>query len=143
VGQDNQLHRPVIIHRAPFGSMERFCGVLIEHFAGAFPVWLSPVQVIVIPIADRHLSYAHHVASELRDHDIRVQVDDRSERMNLKIREAQIAKVPYMFIVGDKELQNSRVSCRLRTGGDMGSMSLQQFVEMVSPIIETKAADKL
>lgn len=143
VGDDGSEHQVVMVHRTVLGSMERFMACLIEHYAGAFPLWLCPVQVIVIPIADRHLRYAHQVASELRDHDVRVQVDDRSERMNLKIREAQMAKVPYMFVVGDKELRTSEVSCRLRNGKDIGSISLHQFVEMVSPIIETKAADKL
>jgi threonyl-tRNA synthetase len=123
--------------------MERFMACLIEHYAGAFPVWLSPVQVVIIPIADRHLSYAHQVASELRECGIRVQVDDRSERMNLKIREAQLAKIPYMFVVGDKELDASKVSLRLRNGEDLGLLALPQFMDRVNPIIETKSPDKL
>ncbi len=99
--------------------------------------------MLVIPIADRHLPYANQVANELRDHDIRAQVDDRSERMNLKIREAQMAKVPYMFIVGDKEIDSSKVSCRLRNGEELGSISISQFVERTTPIIEMKVVDRL
>ena len=116
---------------------------LIEHYAGAFPVWLAPVQVAIIPIADRHLSYANKVAGELREWGIRVQVDDRSERMNLKIREAQLEKIPYMFIVGDKEMDTSQVSLRLRSGEDLGLLSVSQFMDRVKPIIEAKTPDKL
>jgi threonyl-tRNA synthetase len=123
--------------------MERFMACLIEHYAGAFPLWLSPVQVVIIPIADRHLSYAQQVAGELREGGIRVQVDDRSERMNLKIREAQLEKIPYMLVVGDKELDISQVSLRLRSGEDLGLLSLSQFADRVKPIIETKAPDRL
>jgi threonyl-tRNA synthetase len=123
--------------------MERFVACLIEHFAGAFPLWLAPVQVVIIPIADRHLSYAQQVASELRESNIRVQVDDRSERMNLKIREAQLEKNPYMIVVGDKEMDASQVSLRLRSGEDLGLLSLSQFADRVKPIIETKSPDRL
>ena len=143
IGDDGLEHQVVMVHRTVLGSMERFMACLIEHYAGAFPVWLSPVQVVIIPIADRHLSYAHQVASELRECGIRVQVDDRSERMNLKIREAQLAKIPYMFVVGDKELDASKVSLRLRSGEDLGLLAPSQFADRVKPIIETKAADKL
>jgi threonyl-tRNA synthetase len=143
IGEDGLEHQVVMVHRTVLGSMERFMACLIEHYAGAFPVWLSSVQVAIIPIADRHLSYANKVADELRVCDIRVQVDDRSERMNLKIREAQLAKVPYMFIVGDKEMDASQVSLRLRNGEDVGSLSVPQFMDRVKPIITTKAPDKL
>jgi threonyl-tRNA synthetase len=143
IGDDGLEHQVVMVHRTVLGSMERFMACLIEHYAGAFPVWLSPVQVVIIPIADRHLSYAHQVASELRECGIRVQVDDRSERMNLKIREAQLAKIPYMFVVGDKELDASKVSLRLRNGEDLGLLALPQFMDRVNPIIETKSPDKL
>jgi len=143
IGDDGLEHQVVMVHRTVLGSMERFMACLIEHYAGAFPVWLSPVQVVIIPIADRHLSYAHQVASELRECGIRVQVDDRSERMNLKIREAQLAKIPYMFVVGDKELDASKVSLRLRNGEDLGLLALSQFTDRVNPIIETKSPDKL
>ncbi|MCJ7655920.1 MAG: threonine--tRNA ligase [Dehalococcoidia bacterium] len=143
VGDDGLEHQVVMVHRTVLGSMERFIACLIEHYAGAFPVWLSPVQAVIIPIADRHLSYAHQVANELRESGIRVQVDDRSERMNLKIREAQLAKIPYMFVVGDKELDASKVSLRLRNGEELGLLALSQFMDRVNPIIETKAPDKL
>ena len=143
IGDDGSEHQVVMVHRTVLGSMERFMACLVEHYAGAFPVWLAPVQVVVIPIADRHLSYAHQVADELRECGIRVQVDDRSERMNLKIREAQLGKVPYMFIVGDKELDALEVSLRLRSGEDLGSVSVSRFIDRVKPIIETKALDKL
>jgi threonyl-tRNA synthetase len=143
VGDDGLEHRVVMVHRTVLGSMERFMACLVEHYAGAFPVWLSPVQVVIIPIADRHLHYACQVAGELREHGIRVQVDERSERMNLKIREAQLGKIPYMFITGDKEAAASKVSLRLRNGEDVGLLSLMQFMDRVKPIIETKAPDKL
>jgi len=143
IGEDGLEHQVVMVHRTVLGSMERFMACLIEHYAGAFPVWLAPVQVAIIPIADRHLSYANKVADELRECGIRVQVDDRSERMNLKIREAQLEKIPYMFIVGDKEMDASQVSLRLRSGEDLGLLSLFQFTDRVKPIIVTKAPDKL
>ena len=143
IGEDGMEHQVVMVHRTVLGSMERFTACLIEHYAGAFPVWLSPVQVVIIPIADRHLGYANKVADELRFCDIRVQVDDRSERMNLKIREAQLEKIPYMFIVGDKEMDASQVSLRLRNGEDLGLLSVSQFMDRVKPIIATKAPDKL
>jgi threonyl-tRNA synthetase len=143
IGEDGSEHQVVMVHRTVLGSMERFMACLIEHYAGAFPVWLSPVQVVIIPIADRHLSYAHQVADELRGSGIRVQVDDRSERMNLKIREAQLMKIPYMFVVGEKELDASKVSLRLRNGEDLGVLTLSQFMDRVNPIIETKSPDKL
>tara|TARA_Y100000758_G_scaffold264205_1_gene203426 strand:- start:119 stop:904 length:786 start_codon:yes stop_codon:yes gene_type:complete len=116
--------RPYMVHRAILGSLERFIGVLIEHYAGAFPLWLSPVQAVVIPIADRHIDYAEQIHSQLEQHGFRVEVDSRSERMNLKIRHAQLQKIPYMLIVGDKELEQGTTSVRLRSGTDMGSMLL-------------------
>ncbi len=143
IGEDGLEHQVVMVHRTVLGSMERFMACLVENYAGAFPVWLSPVQVAIIPIADRHLSYAHQVADELRENGIRVQVDDRSERMNLKIREAQLMKIPYMFVVGDKEQDASQVSLRLRNGEDSGLLSISKFLDRVRPIIETKAPDKL
>lgn len=143
IGEDGLEHQVVMVHRTVLGSMERFMACLVENYAGAFPVWLAPVQVAIIPIADRHLSYAHQVADELRENNIRVQVDDRSERMNLKIREAQLMKIPYMFVVGDKEKDVSQVSLRLRNGEDLGLLSISKFLDRVRPIIETKAPDKL
>ena len=143
IGDDGLEHRVVMVHRTVLGSMERFMACLIEHYAGAFPVWLSPVQTVIIPIADRHLDYAHNLAGELMVEGIRVQVDDRSERMNLKIREAQLGKVPYMLVVGDKELDTSKVSIRSRSGEDLGSQSLSEFMDRVKSIIEVKDSDKL
>ncbi len=143
IGEDGSEHRVVMIHRTVLGSMERFMACLIEHYAGAFPVWLSPVQVVVIPIADRHLQYAFQVARELEEHGIRVQVDERSERMNLKIREAQLNKIPYLVIIGDKEMAESKISLRLRKGENVGLIPLIQFIDRVKLIIESKSADKL
>lgn len=143
IGEDGAEHQVVMVHRTVLGSMERFMACLIEHYAGAFPVWLAPVQVMIIPIADRHLEYARRISSELVEEDIRVQVDDRSERMNLKIREAQLGKVPYMFIMGDKELSNSVIAVRLRSGEELGSQSLSEFKDRIKTIIKAKDSDKL
>ncbi|HEU4754942.1 MAG TPA: threonine--tRNA ligase, partial [Armatimonadota bacterium] len=127
-GEDGQPHRPVMIHRAPFGSLERFVGVLIEHFAGAFPLWLAPVQMTVIPIADRHGEYAGKVKQRLSDAGFRVEVDGRTERMQAKIREAQLQKIPYMLIVGDKEAEAGAVAVRSRDRGDLGALPLEEFI---------------
>lgn len=118
-----------MVHRALLGSMERFFGVLIEHFAGAFPLWLSPVQAVVIPIADRHLEFAKDVAQKLRTEGIRVELDERSERMNAKIRDAQKQKVPYMFIIGDNEMKAEQVSLRVRDGSQQNNIPLSEFLE--------------
>ncbi|HLF81336.1 MAG TPA: His/Gly/Thr/Pro-type tRNA ligase C-terminal domain-containing protein, partial [Anaerolineales bacterium] len=131
VGEDGQEHRPYMIHRALLGSMERFLGTLIEHYAGAFPVWLAPVQATVIPIADRHAEYAGRVASQLREAGLRVEVDDRGERMNAKIRDAQMQKVPYMLVVGDREAEAGKVAVRLRSEEDLGAMSVEGFLDRV------------
>jgi threonyl-tRNA synthetase len=128
IGQDGREHRPYMVHRALLGSLERFLGVLIEHYAGAFPLWLAPVQVAVIPIADRHQEHARAVASELEGAGLRVEVDERSERMQAKIRDAQLQKVPYMLVVGDKEVKAKGVAVRLRSGEDLGSMSVSTFL---------------
>ncbi len=128
IGQDGREHRSYMVHRALLGSLERFLGVLIEHYAGAFPLWLSPVQVVLIPIADRHLEHARWVASELEAAGLRVEVDERSERMQAKIRDAQLQKVPYMLVVGDKEVKAQAVAVRPRSGQDLGSMSLSAFI---------------
>jgi len=143
IGDDGLEHQVVMVHRTVLGSMERFMACLIEHYAGAFPVWLSPVQAVIIPIADRHLDYARHLAGELREGGMRVQVDDRSERMNLKIREAQLGKVPYMLVIGDKELDTSTVSLRLRNGEDLGSLTASEFMSRVKSVIEARVPDKL
>ena len=140
-GEDGQKHRPVMIHRAPFGSMERFVGILIEHFNGAFPLWLSPVQATVIPIADRHVEFAREVAAELKAAGARVTVDDSSERMNRKIREAQLQKIPYMLVVGDKEMEAGAVAVRTRDGEDRGAMPLADFVRQVSQAIADRSME--
>ena len=132
IGEDGQEHTPVVLHRAVTGSTERFLGVVIEHFAGAFPVWLAPVQAVLIPIADRHLSYAHQVAEKLIADGVRVEVDERSERMNAKIRDAQNQKIPYMLVVGDREMERDEVALRLRSGENPGATSLQAFLERVN-----------
>jgi threonyl-tRNA synthetase len=128
IGEDGQEHTPVVLHRAVTGSTERFLGVLIEHFAGAFPVWLSPVQAVLIPIADRHVPYAQEVAESLKARGMRVEVDERGERMNAKIRDAQTQKVPYMLVVGDKEMEGRQVALRLRSGENPGPISLDEFL---------------
>lgn len=140
-GEDGEKHRPIMIHRAPFGSLERFVGILIEHFNGAFPLWMSPVQVVMVPIADRHTDYAQKVAAELRASGLRVEVDASSDRMNKKIRNAQLQKTPYMLIVGDKEEEDGAVAVRTRDNADMGAMALAVFKERALDIITRKAMD--
>ena len=130
IGEDGSSHQPVMIHRAMLGSLERFIGVLIEHYSGAFPFWLSPIQAVVIPIADRHLEYANHVSQRLKKVGIRVEVDVRSERMNAKIRDAQMNKVPFMIIIGDREIESDSVSLRLRTGEDLGQQSIDSLISL-------------
>ena len=128
VGADNAEHRPVVIHRAIFGSLERFIAILVEHFAGAFPLWLAPVQAIVLPIADRHLDYAREVVAALSNAGLKAEVDDRQEKVNYKIREAQLQKIPYMLVVGDKEVADRAVAVRSQKKGDLGPRPLNQFV---------------
>ncbi len=136
-GEDGQKHRPVMIHRAPFGSMERFVGILIEHFNGAFPAWLAPVQAMIIPIADRHVEYAQAVAAQLAEAGIRAEVDDSSERMNKKIRAAQLQKIPYMLVVGDKESEAGAVAVRTRDNEDRGAQPVADFVaELAARVAE-------
>jgi len=129
IGEDGSEHTPVVLHRAVTGTTERFLGVLIEHFAGAFPVWLAPVQAILIPIADRHLPYIQEVAQNLKAAGLRVEIDERGERMNAKIRDAQRQKIPYMLVVGDQEVAQGQVALRLRSGENPGPMSVQAFIE--------------
>jgi threonyl-tRNA synthetase len=129
IGEDGQPHRPYMVHRALLGSMERFMGVLIEHYGGAFPIWLAPVQAVVIPIADRHVDYANSVAEKLKAEGLRVEVDIRTERMQAKIRDAQTQKIPYMLVVGDKESQAGQVALRLRSGENPGAITLQNFFD--------------
>jgi threonyl-tRNA synthetase len=138
IGADGKEHRTYMIHRALLGSWERFFGLLIEHYAGAFPVWLSPVQVKIIPVADRHLEQAGKVMAELKSHGVRVEVDDRSERMNLKIRQAQLEKIPYMLIVGDKEIADNSVSVRRRSGEQLPTQPLANFIETLTAEIANK-----
>jgi len=140
VGTDGAEHPVVMVHRTVLGSMERFLGCLIEHYAGAFPVWLAPVQAVVIPIADRHLDYALKLEAELKAEGLRAQADTRPERMNLKIREAQLQKIPYMLIVGDKETESATVSVRLRSGEDLGRQTIEAFKTMAKEAIDRKAS---
>jgi threonyl-tRNA synthetase len=138
IGDDGQPHQPYMVHRALLGSLERFFGVLVEHYAGAFPVWLAPVQAVLIPIADRHVDYAQAVASQLRKAGLRVAVDDGPERMNAKIRTAQNQKVPYMLVLGDKELENQQVALRLRNGENPGPLSAADFIARAKADIAAK-----
>ena len=139
IGEDGQPHTPVVLHRAVTGTTERFMAVLIEHFGGNFPTWLAPVQVIILPIADRHVEYARSVETRLASAGVRVEVDDRSERLNLKIREAQLQKIPYMLVVGNKEAEQDTVSVRMRGGNDLGAMPVTHFQEVVRDDIGRKA----
>ena len=127
-----------MVHRAIFGSLERFMGILIEHYGGAFPTWLAPVQAKIIPIADRHIDYAEGIAKSLLDVDIRCEIDGRSERMNAKIRDAQLMKVPYMIVVGDREIADGKIGVRLRSGEDLGAIELDDFIKTVKSDIERK-----
>ena len=139
VGEDGEKHRPVMIHRVVLGSIERFIGVITEHFAGAFPTWLSPVQVKVLPVTDRAAEYADQVASKLDNMGFRVEVDHRNEKIGKKIREAQLEKVPYMLVVGDRDMENGTVSPRHRADGDLGAMSFDEFAALLTEVVNTKA----
>ncbi len=139
MGEDNREHQPIMIHRALLGSLERFMGCLIEHYAGAFPTWIAPVQTIVIPIADRHVPYAEGIHKELLQQGIRSRVDTRAESVSKKIRDAQMQKIPYMLVVGDEEQQNEQVALRERAGGDKGKTDLGQFIKRIRSEIESKA----
>lgn len=138
IGADGEKHRPIMIHRVVFGSIERFIGILIEHFAGAFPVWLAPVQVKVLPISDKYMDYAHSVQEKLFDAGIRSEVDTRSEKIGYKIREAQTSKIPYMLVVGQKEEEEGTVAVRSRAAGDEGAKNVDVFVEELLKEIKTK-----
>jgi len=139
IAADGQAHQPVMLHRALLGSVERFLGVLIEHYAGAFPIWLAPVQAVVIPISERHHEYARKVMSRLAESNIRVEIDDRNEKMGYKIRAAQTKKIPYMLVIGDKEAQSGGVSVRNRFQGDEGAQSLESFLEKIEGLILSRA----
>ena len=141
IGEDGEKHRPVMLHRVIFGSIERFIGVLIENYAGAFPTWLAPVQVKILPITDAHIDYANDVKEKLENVGIRVEVDDRNEKIGYKIREAQLQKIPYMLVVGEKEKEARTVGVRSRKAGDIGQMPVDEFMKKIQEEIETKAID--
>ncbi len=140
VGSDGQLRRPVMVHRALFGSIERFFGVLIEHYTGAFPVWLAPVQAVVIPVSDKYSAYAGEVLKELQAAKVRAQLDDRNEKLNARIRDAQLQKVPFMLVVGEREAQSRSVAVRRRDTGDVGGRPLDEFIKWIRELIDTRAA---
>ena len=142
VGEDGEKHRPVMIHRALLGSIERFIGVITEHFAGAFPTWLSPVQVKVLPITDRAAAYADQVAAQLDQAGYRVEVDHRNEKIGKKIREAQLEKIPYMLVVGDKEAESGQVAVRARSKGDLGAMDFAAFLAHLKQVVDEKQMDQ-
>jgi threonyl-tRNA synthetase len=139
IGDDNKPHQPIMIHRALFGSMERFFGVLIEHYGGAFPLWLAPVQVAVLPITDRINEYAENIVRELRATGLRVESNLRSEKIGAKIRDAQLQKVPFMLVLGDREMEQNVVAVRERAKGDIGAMSLTEFKEMARRLTDSRA----
>jgi threonyl-tRNA synthetase len=141
VGEDGERHQPVMVHRALFGSVERFFGVLIEHYAGAFPLWLSPVQVGLVPISERHHDYAKKVEAELKAAGFRVEIDGRNEKMNSKIRDFANQKTPYILVFGDKEEAAGTVSVRTRGKGDQGSTALADFVKKASELVTSRSVD--
>ena len=141
IGEDGKAHRPIVIHRAILGTFDRFISFLIEETKGAFPTWLAPVQVKILPITDRQHEYAKELAQKMMDEDIRVEVDDRNEKIGYKIREAQMQKVPYMLVIGDKEIENGSVGVRSRKDGDVGQMNQDEFIEKVKHEVETFARD--
>ena len=138
IDNNNEKQRPVMLHRTIFGSIERFIGILIEHFAGKFPLWLSPVQVKILPISDKFADYAYEVQKELKNLGIRVNVDARAEKIGFKIREAQLEKVPYMLVIGEKEVENNTIAVRSRDLGDLGSMKKEEVIEKFVNEIEEK-----
>ena len=138
-GADGRTHQPMMVHRALLGSIERFFGVLIEHYAGAFPVWLAPVQAVVLPVSDKHLAYAREVLDELRRAKVRAALDDRNEKLNSRIRDAQLQKTPFMLVVGDREAQARSVALRRRDTGDAGSRALPDFIAWIRELIDTRA----
>lgn len=141
VGADGQKHRPIMIHRTAFGSIERFFGILIEQYAGAFPTWLAPVQVKILPISDKFLDYAEKVKAKLEVLNIKVELDKRAEKIGYKIREAQMEKVPYMLVVGEKEVENNTVSVRERQKGDIGAMSVEEISSIILDKIKNREND--
>jgi threonyl-tRNA synthetase len=138
IGADNQKHRPVMIHRAPFGSLERFIAVLIEHCGGKFPLWLTPTQVKILPISEKNQEYAEKIANLLKNAEIRAEIDDRNEKIGKKIRETELAKVPYMLVLGEKEATDNKVAVRRQAKGDIGTMDLEEFIELVKEEVVSK-----
>jgi len=139
IAEDGKPHQPLMVHRALYGSVERFFGILLEHYAGAFPVWLAPVQAVVLPITDRHLPYAQQVTRRLQEAGLRATLDDRKEKVNFKIREAQLQKVPYMLVVGDREAEAGTVSVRNRKHGDQGAKAVDVFIQEITQLIAAKS----
>lgn len=139
IGADNFEHRPVMIHRVIYGSIERFIGILIEHYAGAFPTWISPIQVSILPISDKHVEYAKKVANSFDENGIRVSIDDKPRKINYKIREAQLQKIPYMLIIGDREVEEKSVAVRLRNGKDLGDIKIDEFLSKISEEIKNRS----
>jgi threonyl-tRNA synthetase len=141
VGEDGERHQPIMVHRALFGSVERFFGVLIEHYAGAFPLWLAPVQAGIVPISERHRPYAEQLQKQLRDAGFRVEIDSRNEKMNGKIRDYTLQKLPYILVVGDKEAESGSVSLRVRGKGDQGNIPFADFVLRAQAVVQSKAVE--
>jgi threonyl-tRNA synthetase len=138
IGVDGQKHRPYMVHRALLGSLERFFGVMVEHYAGAFPIWLAPIQIMILTISDNQVPFAKEVLARLKGDGFRAELDDRSEKLGLKIRESQMQKVPYMLVVGAKEVENNSVAVRSRSKGDIGVMEIGKFIELAQKEITTK-----
>jgi threonyl-tRNA synthetase len=139
VGEDGERHQPVMVHRALFGSVERFFGVLVEQYAGAFPLWLAPVQAGIVPISERHLPYAEKIQATLQNVGLRVEVDHRNEKMGAKIRDFTLQKLPYILVVGDKEAEAGAISLRVRGQGDQGGMPLGEFVTRARSLVDSKS----
>ena len=138
VGEDGERHRPVMIHRVIYGSIERFIGILTEHFAGAFPTWLAPVQVRIIPIAERHHDYAFQIEKQLREAGLRAESDLRREKVGYKIRDGEVQRIPYLLITGDREVESSTVSVRRRNQGDLGAQSVEEFMAAIGEEISAR-----
>jgi threonyl-tRNA synthetase len=141
VGEDGERHQPVMVHRALYGSVERFFGVLVEHYAGAFPLWLAPIQVGLVPISERHVEYAQKIQKQLQDAGFRVELDARNEKMNAKIRDLTMQKIPYVLVMGDKEAASESVSVRTRGKGDQGTVSFNEFLERCQSLLQSKSID--
>ena len=137
-GNDDKLHRPIMIHRAPFGSMERFVAVLLEHTAGKFPLWLAPDQAVVLPISEKYNEYAEEVVAYLNQYDVRAQIDDRNEKIGRKIRDNELKRIPFLLIVGEKEAQEGKVSVRVQGEGDKGAMSVDEFAAYITSLVNAE-----